>query len=372
MTLHGAVVPAIILATASFVRAEEPSRVAVSVNGRATAVADTVEVELTVSARAEGSADAEKAFRGKLRTVLEALKEGKAPIHPVKKVKEKDKDKEKPAKKKTDDDDDDDDSAKKPAPKPDAVDPNDDSAATAIPIEVTERGLAFGVKAAKDDAANPFKAIARMNGGAVANPDPPMVFSSKVVATIKGVKKLDPKLVARRVSLVIDVGIDAGADGTDTGTAPTVRFLVDDMEALRSQAYEDAMKKATARATRLATLGGRTLGSVASVRESGVGGKLEDIQSLQVKAVQNMFGSTGGPSDAVTGFEVGAEVDLSLEFDLVGSKEQTSDAAPGANAGTGDLAKTLEALAKIKESGGFAGEVDYQRAVEKVLRTFKK
>ncbi len=361
-------IPAVLLA-AAVARADEPQRIAVSVTGQATAVADTVEVELTVSAKADSSADAERAFRGKLATVLGSLKENKAPSHPVKKAKlAEEKAKEKPAHKKSDDDDDDDD-AKKPA-RPDKSDKEgtDDAVASAIPVELSERGLAFGVKTAKDDA-NPFKAIARMGGGPAPNADPPMVFSSRVVATIRGVKKLDPKLVARRVSLLIDLGIESGADGTESGTAPTVRFLVDDPEALRSRAYEDAMSKGVARAATIAALGSRTIAGVASVREGGALGKADDLQAVQMKAVQNMFGASGSP-DAVTGFEVKAEVDLSLEFDLARSGGER--ATLKANNSGFDLAKALDALAKTKDHGGFFMESDYRDAVQRVLEAATK
>ncbi len=306
-------VPLVLAAGVALADNAEPSRVAVNVKGQASAIADTVEVEFTVTARAEESVGAEKKFRSKLAEVLSALKEGKAAAKPAKKHDEKAPDAA-PRKKSSDDDDDD---APKKAPAPRADAPAED--APAIPVEVAERGLTFGVKAAKDDSSNPFKAIARMQGQGAPATDPPMQFSTKVVVAIKGVKKLDPKQIARRVSQLIDVGIDAGADGTDNGQAPVIHFLVDDNETLRNAAYEDAMKKATARATKLATLGGRQLGPAVSIREGTAGAKAEDIQMASMKAVQNMFGSSA--ETAPTGFEVSVEVELGVDFGLVSDKK---------------------------------------------------
>jgi len=305
-------IPLLAFAASAALAGDEPPRVAVNVKGEATAAADTVEVEFTVSAHDDDSAGAERKYRHKLADVLAALKEGKAAAKPVKKDKP-DKPDAAPAKKKPANDDDDDDAPKKAPPKADA--PADDSTAP-IPVEISERGLTFGVKGASNDGANPFKAIARMQGGAAPNPDPPMHFSSKVVASIKGVKKLDTKLVARRVAQLIDVGIEAGADGTDNGTAPSIRFIVDDMEALRSAAYADAMKKATTRATNLATLGGRQLGAAVSIREGGAGAKPEDVNAASMKVVQNMFGGASAAEAPATGFEVSVEVELGVDFGL--------------------------------------------------------
>ncbi len=313
-------------ASAALVHAEDSHRIAVSVKGTASAVADSVEVELPLSARADESADAEKKFRHKLKDLLAALKDGKAAAKPAKKDKPATPG-EKPAKKHADDED-------EPAPprkekekdkeKDDEGHPAEDGTAASIPYEISERGLSFGVKATKDDQ-NPFKAIARMNGGPAPAGEPPHVFSTKVVATIKGVKKLDAKLVARRVAQIMDLGVDAGADGTDSSAPPVVKFNVDDLEALRTKAYEDAMAKAKARCEKLATLGGRKLGHVASVREGAAAIKgAEDLQAVQMKAVQSMFGGgAGGDGANPGGFEVSVEVDLAVEFELSDRFERT-------------------------------------------------
>lgn len=314
-----ALVPALVAATAAFVHAEDSNRIAVSVKGSSSATADSVEVEFTISARAEESADAEKKYRHKLTSLMAALKEGKPAAKPAKKDKPVESG-EKPAKpKKVNPDDDDEDAApRKPAKKEkDDEEPADHAPAVVIPFEITERGLTFGVKTSKEDA-NPFKAMVRINGGPAPGADPPFVFSSKVVTTIKGLKKLDAKLVARRVAQLIDLGIDSGADGADSASAPAIAFKLDDLEGLRTKAYEDAMSKAKARCEKLAKLGGRNLGPVVSVREGAAGAKgMEDMQAVQMKAVQSMFGSGGAAGDAPAGgFEVSVEVDLAVEFEL--------------------------------------------------------
>ena len=110
--------------------------------------------------------------------------------------------------------------------------------------------------------------------------------------------------------------------GTDSGVAPTVHFVIDDMESLRSSAYEDAMKKARARADKLAELGGvKKILRIFSVREGGAGKVAEDIQTAQVKAVANMFGTASASSETVSGFEVTVEVELAVEY-AIGHEER--------------------------------------------------
>src|SRR5579883_1545113 len=171
---------------ASAALAQDSGRGSLTVKGEARATADTVEVELSVTACADDAKAAEAKYRDRLSKVITALKEGKT---------------EKPTRKSAAKDSDDGDDAPKKAP-PAKGDGADDGAASQIPFEVSERGLGLGVKATSKDDNNPFKALAKMNGGPKANPDPPMQFQSHVIATIKGVKDLDKKLVARRVAQI--------------------------------------------------------------------------------------------------------------------------------------------------------------------------
>ncbi|HZU99369.1 MAG TPA: SIMPL domain-containing protein [Planctomycetota bacterium] len=314
---------------ASAALAQDSGRVSLTVKGEARATADTVEVELSVTACADDAKAAEAKYRDRLSKVITALKEGKT---------------EKPTRKSAAKDSDDGDDAPKKAP-PAKGDGADDGAASQIPFEVSERGLGLGVKATSKDDNNPFKALAKMNGGPKANPDPPMQFQSHVIATIKGVKDLDKKLVARRVAQIIDIAIDAGADSTESGGAPppAVHFIVKDMEALHQAAYDDAMAKAKARATKLVTAGGRTLGSVSSVRENN---SPEDMSARQVR---NMFG--GEAADPLSGFDVKVEVELSVDFDVPGAREQGT--APGA---AEQMAKDVKAIDELKAAGLITAE----------------
>ena len=100
----------------------------------------------------------------------------------------------------------------------------------------------------------------------------------------------------------------------------------------------------------------------------------EDLQAAQMKAVQTMFGSAAS-ADSVTGFEVTAEVELAVEFDLaraaLAAAEATTDSGKGSSM-TVDLATALDALAKTKEKGGFFSEAEYREAVQKILRMATK
>jgi hypothetical protein len=224
------------------------------------------------------------------------------------------------------------------APKPDAPAPE-------IPIDVQERHLSFGVKAAKDDG-NPMKAmLGRMGaGGPAPAAEPPMHFGTKVVVTIRGLAQLDRTALCQRVAGILDLAVDSGADGPEGTGAPVVRFLVDDPEALRTLAYQDGMAKARARAGKLAALGERSLGQVVSIQEGGAGAI--DIAAQQKAALSTIYGSGG--SDPLPGMEIVAEVELRVEYDFAGDHAL----APGGPAISNEgVPEAIEKLAKLKGTG---------------------
>jgi uncharacterized protein YggE len=304
---------AVALAAAGAVRAgDPPQRVSVVVKGRATATADSLEVEFTVAGNADESADAEKRYREKRARVLEALKDdGSAP-----------KTVEKPAKK-ADDDDDDDDAPKKRvkrAEKPKKVEKPAEPEAPSPPIAValSERALSIGAKPKDKGEDGLFGRIIinRMNQNKKPDP-PPMQVRSLVVATIHGVGAIEREPLSRRVAALIDKAIEAGADGAD-GTPPVVRFLVDDPEPLRQRAYKDAMAKARARAQALAELGERKLGKMVSVREV-TGAPKEasaEVGSEATAVVEGILGGKAATTPARSLPEFATEVELRVEFEL--------------------------------------------------------
>jgi uncharacterized protein YggE len=149
--------------------------------------------------------------------------------------------------------------------------------------------------------------------------DTPMYFTTKVVASVKDVKSYDKKALTKRIAQLIDLGIDAGADGSD-GDSPVIRFLLKDAESFRRAAYKDAMAKAKLRASEIAELSERGLGPVVSVTESPTPTsqpKADESAKQGEKIVAMIYGvkvSEGGL--VLPTMDVQAEVELRVEYEL--------------------------------------------------------
>jgi hypothetical protein len=344
------------LGVASGARAgDEANRLSVAARGQASATADSIEIEFTVSAHADESIEAEKKFRDKLAKVETALKDGDAKTPAKKKLADDDDDdaapkKKKPATpkakppvapkppKKAADDDDDDEPAPKKKPEakpqdkapdaepkgdekdektPDAKKDADPKAVAAIPVEVSDRNFTLAVKSAKGDDSPMAKLMARQMGGAPEKADSPMTFGCKVVATVRGVGSLDRAALGKRLAQLIDAAIEAGADGPD-GDAPVVHFQIKDSEALRKAAYADAMTRAKTRAQELAALADAHVGTVLSVTELGfvtplATGKAEDPQEKIMSQIYGLKGKDGG---ALPTIDVSIDIELRVDFQL--------------------------------------------------------
>jgi uncharacterized protein YggE len=328
-------------------------KIGVTARGQTTAQADALEIEFTVTAHTEDATEAEKKFKDKLSRIMAALKDGDAKAGkkksddddddgPKKKKPEAKKPTPPKKKKKTDDDDDDDDdppakkkdgdkkdsdkkdgdkkdgdkkdSDKKDEKKDDAK--KDDS--SVVPVEVTERNFSIGVKGTKDED-KLAKAMAGRMGVQPEKNDSPMTYSTKVVATINSLKTLDRAAFQKRVAQLIDVGIDAGAEGPD-GEAPVVRFIVKDFETVKKAAYKDAMSKAKERATSLAELAGKKLGDVISVVEAPVlttAPKPDNSDIVAEKVVAMFYGIRSRDGDVVIPVnDVQTQVELRVEYEL--------------------------------------------------------
>lgn len=344
---------ALALGASSAVLAGDPRRLTVSARGQATATADSVEIEFTVVSRAEEAVDAEKRFRDRLSRVEAALKEGEAKGTPKKKpakpeddedaphappkknvpapakpkpapAPDEDEDAPKPVKKKKKpvEDEDEDEAPAKPAPKKEEApkaegnrsEKKDDLAS--VPVTLSQRQFTIGVKSSKADDSPMAKIMARQMGGGNEKTESPMTVGCKLVATIANVKGLDRSLLARKVAQLIDVAIEAGAEGAE-GDAPVVRFLVDH-ESLRKAAYKDALAKARARGDELAKLAGMQLAEgVSSISESGMLPVAKgDDQGMQEKMMAAIYGLKSKEGGALPTLDVTTEVELLVSFDL--------------------------------------------------------
>lgn len=140
---------------------------------------------------------------------------------------------------------------------------------------------------------------------------PQIEVSSTVRVTLKNVRQMPPEDLVKTVGKLIDVAQDAGVTigpsamdqmmrqrmGLLGGTSTTARFVVTDLAQLREQAYEKAVTDARERATRLAKLSGVKLGPALSVQEILVAGDAgqappssgTNVQATLAYAMMNML-----------------------------------------------------------------------------------
>ncbi|WP_240911395.1 SIMPL domain-containing protein [Paludisphaera soli] len=151
---------------------------------------------------------------------------------------------------------------------------HDAFAALKLPdVAVEERGLLLDQKGA---AFNPYM----MDYGVQTKTKSEVQLSRKLVVKASGIQGMDEEAVLQLVGRLLDVAQDAGARvGPPANAAmmayrygnmqPTnlVRFVVEDYDKLKEEAYAKAAADARARAERLARLNGVKLGPVLSVRE---------------------------------------------------------------------------------------------------------
>ncbi|HVC95535.1 MAG TPA: SIMPL domain-containing protein [Pirellulales bacterium] len=128
-------------------------------------------------------------------------------------------------------------------------------------------------------------------------------ISSSLHLRLSGIKDLSAEEVLETVGTLLDAAKDAGAEIGPTaaemnmawryGNMPEgtlVRFIINDLDQLREQAYESAVADARTRAGRLARLNGVKLGHVLGVQEMHV--SADDAQ----QAVYNPYGRPQTPS----------------------------------------------------------------------------
>ncbi len=111
-------------------------------------------------------------------------------------------------------------------------------------------------------------------------------LTRKLVVSCSNIREMDEEAVLQLVAKLLDVAQDAGGKIGGQGdmmpywyyrserqTPGLVRFILDDFQALKERAYEEAVADARAKAGRLAKLSGVELGPVAGVREVVVPGE---------------------------------------------------------------------------------------------------
>lgn len=289
------------LALAPSSRADEgPAKdtIVVTTRGRATQIADAVEVEVVVAAQAEDPEDAEKKYRDKLAKVIAALK-GEDGATPKKK-----RPKATPAPKKPSDDDEKEET-KEPKKEEPAKEKEDESK---VPVEIREEGLQMGSPNEPDPRVGVIRRVPQPQPQA---PEP-LRFSSRVIAKIAHPGSHDRAALRKRVVWLYQKALDVDA-------LPTVRFVCETREAIKRRAYADAMEKAKANAAELAKLAGVNLGPISSVREGLAPlGTAEAAGQGASQALLNLMLAEryGIQPGAATPFDVAVDVDLTVQFSI--------------------------------------------------------
>jgi uncharacterized protein YggE len=270
--------------------AEAPrtERLSLTVDGHASVPADLATIELVVLAQGEDPPEAESLHRSKLRDVLEALDELKDTMR-----------------------------------EEDEARVQGGEALPPFTVSTRERESMVGVSA-WFTGVNRVKIQTNVTLGTV------------VAVKLSGAAQTTRLRLRKRVMRIVETALDAGAEpgAPDARLRPTFRFEARDPEALRADAYQDALAKARDRATRLARLAGRELGPVAQVSETmwSVRGNRADFrgqinpvpdrrfsnQHLQRRAEAQGFGALMAPIDDMSSAltEIEIDVTLSVEFEL--------------------------------------------------------
>jgi uncharacterized protein YggE len=203
-------------------------------------------------------------------------------------------------------------------------------------LDVEEQGVSL---ANQGSAEQMQMAMRGMMGGAGGGKSQVQI-SSSLQLRLSGIKELSAEEVLETVGTLLDAAKDAGADVGPTaaemnmawryGNVPEgtlVRFIVNDLDKLREQAYENAVTDARTRAQRLAKLNGIKLGHVLGVQEMQVSG--DDGQS---PVVYNPYGRqqhvSGKPKKphivSETFNEIPFQVKLLVRFAIVADGDKTA------------------------------------------------
>ncbi|WP_337174078.1 SIMPL domain-containing protein [Paludisphaera sp.] len=187
-------------------------------------------------------------------------------------------------------------------------------------VAIEERGPAVSQKGA---AFNPYMG---MDMGARAKTRTEVQLSRKLVVKVSGIESMEEEAVLQLVGRLIDVAQDAGAQvgpRVDPYTAyrydistnsSLVRFVVEDYDKIREEAFAKAAADARAKAERLARLNGVELGAVQSVRENA---DAQPQQRVYIYNFQDQSGDADEQRERLTSPKFQAvpiQVELSVRF----------------------------------------------------------
>jgi uncharacterized protein YggE len=174
-------------------------------------------------------------------------------------------------------------------------------------LQVTEQGLSYS----EANSAGQAAAMAVFGGGTAPAAKPQVQISRGLHLLLKQIDKLPEQELMESIAKILDTAKDSGAAqgspanarmamvmasmGVNQSGGTSVTFVVEDGDAVRERAYQDAFAQARSRAERLATLAGVKLGPVLSVEEASAAPAKEDDQdNMQMRMLATIYGMSAG------------------------------------------------------------------------------
>ena len=201
-------------------------------------------------------------------------------------------------------------------------------------LEINEQGVSLLNQGSAEQMQMAMRGMMGSGGG-----KSQVQISSSLHLRLSGIKDLSAEEVLETVGTLLDAAKDAGADVGPSaaemnmawryGNVPQgtlARFIVDDLDKLREEAYENAVTDARTRAERLAKLNGLKLGHVMGVQEMQVSG--DDAQQVTYNPYGGQPQSTSKPKKphivSETFNEIPFRVKLLVRFAIVPEGEKTA------------------------------------------------
>jgi uncharacterized protein YggE len=185
---------------------------------------------------------------------------------------------------------------------------------------------------------DPAQAQAMMQGNSTSAGKARVNVSEQLKLTLSGLEKFKEEELMDTVLKVLDTGRDAGLvigrptprnyyemqmyyNSGNAATGNLVAFKLTDPDALREQAYKQAMDDARKKAERLASLAGVKLGRIKSVKDAGSGGTGNASNPQAAMMMMAVYGAAV-PQDNSAELtspvfkEISVKVNLAVQFEI--------------------------------------------------------
>jgi uncharacterized protein len=201
---------------------------------------------------------------------------------------------------------------------------------------IEERELSFAHSTPGDDDEDGIVNFNVFGGGNVPAGAKPQVHISRALRLVLGgIDQLDEPTLMETIGTLLDTARDASATvgrsssnalmaqmmGQQSDSSSMVTYVINDAAEQHEKAYQEAFAEAKARATRLASLAGKTLGEVIAIQEATDAGMVSEIALMT--AIYDSSGDKSNRGLRLTAEKLGnipVHVTLHVRF-LLGSQE---------------------------------------------------